>query len=286
MPIIPRIVGSLVPAGARYPFSSEVELFAIGYSPVDVVPAISPLLTKTIPSYLYAEYKDDEDLQALVEAYNETTQQYVDWFNSLNLPIYTGAIIVGALLDWVAAGLYGITRPVFGSGSTEYEGPYDTFLFDTLTFDGDTTISQIVYSTATDDVFKRVLTWHFFKGDGRAFTIRWLKRRIMRFLVGTAGTAPNIDQTYQISVTFGDDAEVNITIVTRKTTVVSAPLYDSFTFDSGPVFDDDGIVVTQLYPEPALARVFKQAVVQGVLEMPFQFDFSRVVVQVPPNLVY
>jgi len=49
--------------------------------PVGPFPPTAPTtLTKVIPSYLYQEYSDDDDLQAFVMAYNGLAQQYVTWF--------------------------------------------------------------------------------------------------------------------------------------------------------------------------------------------------------------
>jgi hypothetical protein len=84
-------------------------------------------LTTVIPSYLYQEYTDDDDCQGWVEAQNIMQQDYVDTFNALNLPIYTGGLISGALLDWVGRGLYGMTRPSLGSGRPNLMGPLNTY---------------------------------------------------------------------------------------------------------------------------------------------------------------
>jgi len=86
-------------------------------------------LTTALPSYLYQQYTDDDDLQAFVLAYNTYAQEFVDWFNSINLPIYTQPQIFGALLDWVAAGIYGLARPVLSSGTFHSVGPYNTQYF-------------------------------------------------------------------------------------------------------------------------------------------------------------
>lgn len=123
-------------------------------------PASNPLLTQVIRAYLYQEYADDDDLQAFWKAYNDLAQQYVDWFSTIGLPIYTG--LSGDLLTWVARGLYGARRP----------------------------------SSISDDLFQRVLTWNFYKGDGTVFSVQNLRRRIIRFLLGTNGVTWNVDQTY------------------------------------------------------------------------------------------
>ena len=271
-----------------------------------------PLLGKTIPSYVYWEYADDDDIQAWVEAYNTNTQQYVDWFNSINLPIYTGPQISGALLDWVAHGLYGLVRPVLGTGHDSTKGPYNTFGFNDIPFNALVKVSGVTYQSVSDDIFKRIITWHFFKGDGKVFSIKWLKRRVMRFLVGDNGTAPIIDQTYRISVTFGADSEVSIRIIDRLTRITDGAIFNTFGFNGNPrrtkitggaIYDafayntesldamrtgpeilpqaqrDEPFNALNLLSEPvgppfAHEAELKEAIDQGVLELPFQFTYD------------
>ena len=68
------------------------------------------MISKILPSYLYTQYNGDPDLEAFFTAYNELSQSNLDKINTLNLPIYTTKS--GVLLEWVALGLYGFTRPV------------------------------------------------------------------------------------------------------------------------------------------------------------------------------
>ena len=225
-------------------------------------------LAKTIRSFVYWQYADDDDVQAWVEAYNQNTQEYVDWFNALNLPIYTKQS--GTLLDWVALGLYGLPRPVLGTGNDLTIGAWGTYVWGGLAYAEHRVISRVVYSTASDDVFKRVITWHFFKGDGRVFTVRWLKRRIMRFLVGTNGTAPIVDQTYLISVTFGADGQINIRLITQFVKITGGCIYGQFAWGEQAYGALQRRTVATA-PEFALAQVFREALLQGVLEIPFQF---------------
>lgn len=193
------------------------------------------MLTKIIPSYLYEQYADDADIQALVDACNAIAQQYVDWFNTVMLPIYTGPVVAGDLLDWVAEGLYGFVRPVLPFGTSSNDGLYNALLFNELAFN-ESHVSNSSSFVTNDDTYRRVITWHFFKGDGHQFTIPWLKRRVMRFLLGTNGISYNVDQTYDVSVTFGIGGQVTITIPS-----------------------------TYVY-----ASIFQAAVESGALELPFQ----------------
>ena len=162
--------------------------FIIGFTPSGepVFSMDSPGVPKTIPSYLYTLYQDDDDLQAFVAEYNTLTQGYVDWFNQVDLPIYTGPLIVGYFLDWVSMGLYGYVRP----------------------------------AGTMDDVLKRSLTWHFYKGDGRYFDVRWLKRRVMRFLEGVDGTDQGTASTYDVSVVFA--AGYSVTIDAQRVNITGA----------------------------------------------------------------
>lgn len=267
---------ALVPQGVHYAYSSAIGDFVIGFSPIGIVPMVGPPLTKTIPSYLYWQYQDDDDLQAFVAAYNTMTQAFVDWFNSINLPIYTGTQIFGSLLDWVATGLYGLARPVLGSGTLTTKGPYDTFLFDELAFDGFEIVSNAVYTPTTDDVYKRVLTWHFFKGYGKILNVQWLKRRIVQFLVGTNGVDAFVDSTYQISVSFGLNGQVNVTLLTHLSTFTGGAVFDGMGFGT-TLYDEAHVRSVKVYDQYLLAQTFKQAIEQGVLETPFQYNFVVVV---------
>ena len=237
----------------------------------DFPPSAPTTLTATIPSYLYKEYSDDDNLQALVDAYNAITQEYVTWFVQIGLPVYTGALIAGALLDWVAAGLYGITRPTLPSGRNKDVGPFNTYPLNTIAFNGRRVIGPQNFAATSDDVFKRIITWHFFKGDGKQFSIAWLKRRIMRFLLGVNGTNPPIDNTYQISVTFGVGNQVNIRILNGLRTVTGGAIFNRFAFNTVP-FNGLRSTLEQFAPL-ADAAILKEAIDSGACEMPFMFTY-------------
>jgi hypothetical protein len=206
-------------------------------------------LAKIIPAYVYQQYSDDENIQAFNTAFNGAAQSYLDWFTSINLPIYTSPTISGPLLDWVAQGIYGLARPALPYGQIFGIGPLNTWMPATILVNSFQTTGVISNFTTTDDIFKRIITWYFFKGDGQQFSVGWLKRRIMRFLIGAAGTAPNIDNTYPVSVVFSGGA-VAITVTLTA---------------------DDGI--TQ-----ANAQIFQAAVISGAIALPFQYSFSVTIV--------
>ena len=206
-----------------------------------------------------------------MSAYNTIAQQYVDTFNQINLPIYTGPLIVGTLLDWVAAGLYGFARPSLSSGLNRNLGPFNTWALNTLPFNAYKIVGPSNVTVTTDDIFKRIITWNFYKGDGKVFNIRWLKRRIMRFLYGTNGSAPNIDQTYQVSVTFGVANQINIQLISGVRRVTGGAIFDRFALNSMP-FNAVKSAFTPLTPLPN-AAVFKEAMDSGALQLPFQYEY-------------
>lgn len=239
----------------------------------DTFPPANPtVLQQTINSYLYQEYNDDNDLQAFVDGYNQLAQGFISWFSSIGLPVYTGAQIINSLLDWVAEGLYGITRPYLPSGKNKNLGPLNTYAYNTLPFNTRKVVGPQDFFATNDDVFKRVITWHFFKGDGKVFNIRWLKRRIMRFLNGVNGTSYNIDETYPISVTFSGST-VFINILPGTATVVGGSIFNEFQFNGvGSEFND---IETLFVPFPTfdLAPILQAAIESGVLELPFQYTY-------------
>ena len=145
-------------------------------------------LQQTIPSYLYWEYSDDENLQAFVDGYNSLTQGYVDWFNQTPLGLYTSPAINGPLLDWVGNGVYGIPRPVLSTQTTLTRAGYNADPYDTVPYDYLTFSSSGTAQLASDDIYKRLLTWNLYRGDGQMFTMGWLKNRVNRFLNGVNGT--------------------------------------------------------------------------------------------------
>lgn len=144
-------------------------------------------LQAAIPSYLYLEYSDDEDLQAFVASFNQIAQGYVDWFNQTPLSVYTSSSISGALLDWVATGIWGISRPVLSTESAQDFAGYNEATYNTLAYNAMNYVQSGTAHLADDDTYKRVLTWNLYRGDGEMFCLQWLKNRIARFLNGPNG---------------------------------------------------------------------------------------------------
>lgn len=188
-------------------------------------PSAPETLADIIPAYLYTQYNDDDNVRAFFDAYNAAAQYYLDWFNDVNLPVYTG--LSGSLLDWIANGLYDIYRPTIEVVGSAPVGPLNTWRLNTVTLNSFVPAVASTFFTATDDVFKRILTWHLYKGDGKVFTLLWLKRRVLRFLLGANGVDVNVADTSGISITIsGDTVEINITNVSG----VSLSMKNTFSY--------------------------------------------------------
>jgi len=244
----------------------------------DFGPAFSGGTTVTslggLGSYLYVQYQDDDDLQAFVAAYNQLANIYVMWFGLTPLPAYTSSAIVGALLDLVAAGIYGMIRPSLSSGLNRDLGPFNTYGFNTLEFGRRRLVGPNNVTVTTDDIFKRIVTWRFYKGDGNTFNIRWLKRRIVRFLIGADGAAPNVDSTYNISVTYGPGI-ISIRIAPDTRTILGGALFNRTGFNVMPTAAyNDLVTKANFVPNPyQYAPQLQEAMNSGVLLLPFQYKF-------------
>lgn len=217
--------------------------FAFGVTPFGYQLADPPysMLGTIPPSYLYVQYNDDVTLQAFVDAYNGIAQSYLNWFTQVSLPVWTGGLIAGPLLDWVGQGLYGINRPVFTTLSSTMVGPIATFPIATNPIAARTVKTSGTTVVASDDIYKRVMTWNLYTGDGHQFTTPWLKRRVMRFLTGANGTDPGVADTYSVSVK-----------------------------ESAGAF-------TIIVPDGSVSQFFSQALANGVLNLPFQYTFTVLV---------
>lgn len=231
----------------------------------------SPTITRTVPAYPYLEYNDDDDIRAFFDAYNALVQGYVDWFASIGLPIYTTNLITGTLLDWVAQTIYGQARPLLPSGRPRTVGPFNTWAFNTLAYNTRRLIGSANYFATSDDIFKRIITWNYYKGDGYVFDVSWLKRRIMRFLLGVSGTAPNIDNTYQISATFSAPNLVFINILNGVRSVRGGALFGRFAFNTTRYNQ----LLSEFEQFAALtdAPVLVAAINARAVQLPFQYQF-------------
>jgi hypothetical protein len=198
------------------------------------------MIVNNLPSYLYQQYTEDpfnEDLQAFFTAYNNLSQTNLDNINNLNLPIYT--LLSGALLDWSALGIYGSLRPALPVATVSSSlGVYNTVDYNTTAYSENIGSGGSSEYVVTDDIFKRILTWNFYKGDGFQYNTQWLKRRIKQFLYGVNGVPIDLDNTYEISVTYVIPNTININI-----------------------------------PDLPITPIFISALASGALHVPFQYVY-------------
>lgn len=173
--------------------------------------------TLMAPAYAYQQFSDDTNINALFAATNESAQNALTWMLDRPLALYMRPSISEGLLDYAAYCLYGIARHQVGSSQiTAIDGAINTTAINILDIDDNQLPRTSTRLTLTDDVFKRILTWHLYKGDGIHYSIPWLKKRIMRFLTGTNGHAWNFSSTAPVSVTIRDNTVI-ISIATGTT---------------------------------------------------------------------
>jgi hypothetical protein len=195
-------------------------------------------LPKVIPSYLYEQYYDDDNLQGFVAAQNIMAQWFVDWFTWIGLPYYPG--LRDGLLDWIGSGVYGYPRPTLVVATTTEIGGYDTAPYNVQAYNEATPLTTGAANPVNDDIYCRLLTWHRYNGDGLQYSTRWLKRRVHRFLNGPFGVLGTNDNTFDVSVRH---VGANITI---------------------------GV------PDTPTARTFSYALTDGFLALPYQYSYTVV----------
>lgn len=233
------------------------------------------MLEDIIRSYLYTQYNDDDNIRAFVTAYNTMAKNIYDWMTNANLPIFVGGYNAGDQLRWVARGIYGVKPPVLSSGRQLVIGSFNTFTFNSVPFNTRKVINQSEQVVVSDDLFKRIMTWNYYKGDGFYFTIPWLKRRIMRFLTGVNGVDVVNDQHWSISVLFsGEGASVSIIKGFRKLT--DSSVYNTQTFNRRAYNQKTSVLIKS--NEYEYASLFKQAFDSGLLHMPFYQPVSVTII--------
>lgn len=200
--------------------------------------------TDIIKSYPYVQFADDENITAWFDAYNAYAQQYLDWFNNTPLAVYTRPEISGALLDWVANGVYGCYRTPIAFGNSRSIGPLNTYTPNYIPFNQGKKLSDVTSFTMTDDIFKRVITWNFYKGDGVQISIPWLKKRAARFTnVPYKNILVSISSGNIINLTVvGADFEIfNYLKSVMELKLVNLPISYSFTVTliDREILDDD-----------------------------------------------
>jgi hypothetical protein len=161
-----------------------------------------------------------------IQPAQDNAQGYLDDINALNLPVYTEQS--GALLDWVGNSLYDEPRQNLATGLPIEIGPINTYGINTFVIDGALIEGVSGVVSVSDAAYQSILMWNNYKGDGYQFTIRWLKRRVLRFLAGLFNydgiITPDPDQTYQVSVAFTSDTAVAITVNAGKYPLTLKPV--------------------------------------------------------------
>lgn len=225
-------------------------------------------ITSTIPSYVYTQYAGDANIAAFFASYNQISQDNLDAINGYQLPIYLSQ--AGDLLDWAASSIYGVFRPSLSSGGPRPVGPINTFEMNAEEFDGFSLVNTSTSYIVDDLTYQRIIQWNTFKGDGYQFTIRWLKRRVERFLRGQIFP----QQTYEVSVTFPSTHQVLISILQPNFRLTGGPFYNGATFGGRRMAFNQAIMVQTMETPVALANALKSAVNSGILRLPFQYTFT------------
>jgi hypothetical protein len=228
----------------------------------------TPLAT-VVPTYVYAQFADDADIQSFFAGLNTTAQGYVEWFNTTPLSVYTSPNINGPLLDWIGQGIYGISRPVISTLALRSYGSYNTVPYNVQAYGTRKQINSGTAQAASDDIYKRTLTWYTYLGDGRQMSIQWLRKRVARFIFGANGTDVPIDYSFQISIarsstgftgSFGSAPYNTQAYNTRKTRNTLAARSLTITVPAGQN-----------------SQIFQALVNEGYLALPFQVRFTVIV---------
>jgi hypothetical protein len=225
-----------------------------------------------IPSYLYQEFSDDQNIQAFIDSFNLFQESYLTFFKSLTLPIYQN--FNGPLLDWIIQGIYGKTRPILATIRKHVIGPLNTFTCNQIPVNGYEVKTTIDQPVVDDDLYKRCMTWAFQKNNGKIFSVLWLKQRIVQFLAGVNGIINNQFNpiSYQISVTFGVQRQVTIAIINGKTKINNFGGCNAGPLNVLPI---NGIKTTYMALNPlTLQNQLIEGINTGVLELPFQFQWT------------
>lgn len=233
------------------------------------------MLSDAIKSYPYIEYMNDDNIRAFFDTYNAMSQEIYDWLRTANLPIFAGGYQSGDQLKWIAKGIYGQDFPIMVTGKTSTYGPYNTITFNQLPYNVLKKITVTDQITASDDIFKRIMTWNFYKGDGMHFTIPWLKRRIMRFLNGPEGVDIVNDQQYGVSVVFDTSGDLVITISQMTTNIIDSAMFGAVAYGSNMLGELQTETINN--GDFRFANVLKQAFDNGLLHMPF---WAKVTLQI------
>lgn len=229
------------------------------------------MLSTPISSYMFTQYADDDEIRAFFTAYNQILQEIYGWMYDTKLPIFIGNYLSGALLQWCVAGIYGQTIPTLTTSSSYVHGQYNATRYNQLAFNQRQKTTKSNQVIVSDDIFKRILTWNYYKADGFHFTVPWLKRRIMRFLLGSMGTDIANDQHWAISVLFASSG-MTITISKgyrriSKSAIFGKTRYNRIRYNGINTY----LISSSQYD---FANIFSVAIQNGVLKLPFYTNVS------------
>jgi hypothetical protein len=225
----------------------------------------APPIQAVIPSYLYAQYNDDENLQAFVSTFNAMAQGYLQFAIQNNPGVYTNANISGPFLDFVGSQLYGIQRPSTGTLAITKRGAWGSVPYLSLPYGYMKVVESGSASLVSDDIYKRVLTWFLYLGDGKQMSVPWLKRRIARFLFGADGGDVNVDTYFQVSV-----YQPSLPPIGGYGTAAYASMaYANENIETTKANHNYVVVI----PSSVTAGIFQELVASGVLPLPFQIRF-------------
>lgn len=239
-------------------------------------------LQTVIPSYIYEQFNDDLNVTSFFSSYNQIAQGYLDWANQNPLSVYTNQNISGQFLDWIATGIYGISRPVILTPTVSGGGAFATVPYGLIPFAGIKTISAGTVSYASDDIYKRVLTWHLYVGDGRQMSVEWLRRRVTRFLYGASGTDfPSGINQAMISLTQMQD-DLGGTLLTDSgfPVLISTSQVRPYLslIETVGITASAGTVTIKVPASNAVSTTFQLLMAQNILPVPFQTPITVQVV--------
>ena len=230
----------------------------------------TPLQT-IIKAYPYFEYADSDDTTAFFNSLNSLGQQYLDWFNGTPLGVYTDPSISGPLLDWIANNLWGIHRPVISTSSTFVLAGWGSFAWGEEAYGAMNYIQSGTAQTATDDIYKRLLTWILYLGDGKQMSIQWLRRRIARFIYGADGG----------DIDIGLIANINIAIPSKS---IITGAWNSMSWDLLPWDGGGSVTATTKHAlsisvpnNNGIGPIFADLANGGHLPLPFQLSYEVIV---------
>ena len=245
--------------------------------PNTFVPPAAPnyQLAAPMAAYPYAQYQDDDNITGFFMAVNSYCQSnYVDFFNNYLPAVYTNVNINGLFLDWIGQGLYGIVRPYVSSGSVTSLGAYNTSLYNLFQYDYLKYSGTIMTLQVNDDLYKRCITWNFYRGDGSQFTVTWLKKRIVRWLLGVNGIPLQVQSTYGVSVQFSGSV-VTITI-TNNAVLQSSSIPNTFYPDQVTANASTGNNSSSAF-SISMIQALQILLTSGMLILPAQYSYVVVV---------